>query len=390
MKMIPRHIEPQLKNSIQNFPITAIIGPRQVGKSTIVKQLVDSGKKYIYLDLERPSDVEKLHDAERYFQIQQDKLICLDEIQLRPDLFPLIRSLVDEWAGEGHFLITGSASPELLRQSSESLAGRIVYHRLCPFLWNEIEEHCSMDAYILRGGFPRSLLASDDVLAMQWLDSFVVTFLERDLSFWTSFSLPTMRRLWQMLAHLNGQQLNYSSLGNSLGISNTSIKNYVDLLEATFMVKSLTPYFSNVGKRIVKAPKLYITDTGIINSLLGLQTFEQLFGHPVFGSLWETVVLNNLMGIFPNAIYSYYRTSNGAEIDIIVEWKGKIIAIECKNTLTPKLKKGNYNAIEDIQPDFSFVVAPVKEGWPVNERIEVVSLNELLRRLTGIFENSAL
>jgi len=375
---IQRFQEPLVRKSLTHFPVTAVVGPRQCGKSTLVRQIISTRKDVVYLDLERPSDIEKLSDAEWFFQSQRGKLICLDEVQRKKDLFPLIRSLTDEWEGNGHFLITGSATPELLRQSSESLAGRISYHYLSPFIWDEIQNFCTVEEYVQKGGFPKSLLTKDDELSMHWRENFIVTFLERDLSFWSGFSTITMRRLWQMLAHINGQVVNYSSLGKSLGISHSTIRNYIDLLEATFMVKLLPPYFSNLGKRIVKAPKVYITDTGIVNALLGIDSFDKAAGHPVFGSLWESVLLTNLKAQFSNAGFYYYRSSHGAEIDIVLEYKGKVIAIECKNKLSPTLSKGNYNAIEDINPVYTCVVAPVKEGWPMKKGIDVVSLDDYL------------
>ena len=388
-----RHIETTLIESLTNFPVTAVIGPRQCGKSTLVKQLINGNKAkkirkqgksspgIVYLDLERPSDLRKLDNAEWFLGAQNGKLICIDEIQRKPELFPLIRSLVDEWDRPGCFLILGSASRDLLRQSSESLAGRVSYKRLTPFLWNELEKKHSMEQYFSAGGFPRSILARDWVTSYQWREDFISTFLERDLLQWTGFTPQAMGRLWRMLAHVSGQTVNYSTLASSLGISSVSVKNYIDLLASTYMVDLVPPWLSNQGKRLVKSPKVYIADSGITLALLGLRSFEELCGHPVFGAVREQIVLTNLRGIFPGFEICYYRTTNGSEIDFVVNTGRKTYAIECKVSSSPVLSKGNYLAIDDIKPKHTFVVIPSAEGWPLKPGVDVVSLGELLRKL---------
>ena len=337
---------------------------------------------YVYLDLELPSDLAKLDNAEWFLTAQRGKLICIDEIQRKPDLFPLIRSLVDEWNRSGAFLILGSASRELLKQSSESLAGRISYKRLTPFLWSELGGKHSMEQYFSSGGFPRSLLAENEDISYQWRQDFISTFLERDLLQWKEFNPAGMGRLWRMLAHVNGQTVNYSSLASSLGISSVSVKNYIELLASTYMVEIIPPWISNFKKRLVKAPKVYIADSGITAALLGLRTFEELSGHPVFGALWEQIVLSNLRGRFPGADICYYRTSNGAECDFVIRINRNIYAIECKASYSPVLSKGNYHAFEDIAPKHSFVVIPSSECWPLKPGIDVVSLGELFNKIS--------
>ncbi len=223
-----RSIENDIFESLENYAVTAILGPRQCGKSTLAKFIIPGIPNTIYLDLERPSDLNKLSDAEWFFTSNKGKLFCIDEIQRKPDLFPIIRSLVDDWGGKGHFIILGSASQDLLKQSSETLAGRISYHRLTPFTLFEITKDYSIDDYLVKGGFPGSLLTTSMKISMRWRENFITTFIERDLLQWSGISPQTMRRLWQMLAHINGQILNYSALGNSLGVSNTTIKNYID------------------------------------------------------------------------------------------------------------------------------------------------------------------
>lgn len=379
---IHRILENSVLKSLQNFPVTAVTGPRQCGKSTLVKHLLEQNPGSIYLDLERPSDLRKLDDAEWFLSSQKGKLICIDEVQRKPELFPLIRSLVDEWDRPGCFLILGSASRDLLKQSSESLAGRISYKRLTPFLWKELEGDFSIEKYFSEGGFPRSLLTNDLEVSFEWRENFIATFLERDLLQWAGFTPTTMRRLWQMLAHVNGQMVNYSTLASSLGVSSTTVKNYIDLLEGTFMIDVISPYISNLGKRLVKAPKVYVADSGITAALLNLHSFEDLSGHPSFGGIWEQIVLSNLKGLYPDAEFYFYRTTNGAESDFVLKIKNTVFAIECKSSFSPVLSKGNYNAFEDISPKHVFVVSPIQAGWPMKQGITLVSIDELYQKIS--------
>lgn len=376
---IQRIIEKDIMFSINNFPVTAITGPRQCGKSTLARNMDYEGKQLEYLDLERPSDLQKLDDPEWFFKTMRDSLICIDEIQRKPELFPVIRSLTDEWNENGKFLILGSASGELSKQNSETLAGRIAYNRMFPFLFEELKDNYTIEILIERGTFPKSILAKSDAVSVRWKENFILTFLERDLQIWAGASPITMRRLWQMLAHYNGQTVNYSSLGNSLSVSNVTIRNYIDILENTYMIHVLPPFIQNTGKRIIKAPKVYIADSGITLSLLGLKNFNQLTGHPALGSVWEQVIISNLKGAFPSAEFYYYRTAGGAEIDIVLKINQVILAIECKATLSPTISKGFYSAITDINPDHSFIAIPANKGYPVNKSIDIVSVHELIR-----------
>ena len=385
---ISRKIEASVLKSLENNPVVALIGPRQCGKSTLVKHLLEKYPTSIYLDMERPSDLQKLDDAEWFLSTQKDNLICIDEVQRKPKLFALIRSLVDEWGTNCSFLILGSASRDLMQQSSESLAGRISYKRLTPFLWNELEGKYPIEKYFSQGSFPRSILANDAETSYEWRENFISTFLERDLILWRGFTPTTMRRLWQMLAHINGQTVDYTTLSKSLGVSSVTVKNYIDLLESTFMVEVIPSYISNLKKRLVKSPKVYISDSGITATLLGLRNFEEISGHPSFGAIWEQIVLSNLKGLFPDAVFYFYRTSNGAEIDFVMHLKNIVFAIECKSTYFPTLSKGNYNAIEDIKPNFVFVVSPIKKGWQMKQGIELVSLNELELKIRERIKNS--
>lgn len=373
---INRFIEESVTTALKCNPVVALIGPRQCGKSTLVKHLIEN-MDALYLDLERPSDLQKLDDAEWFLSSQKDHLICIDEIQRKPELFPLIRSLVDEWDKPGAFLMLGSASRDLLKQSSESLAGRISYKKLTPFLVTELKDQWIMESYFAKGGFPRSLLNKDGENSFEWRENFISTFLERDLLQWRGFTPATMRRLWQMLAHNNGQTVDYSRFANSLGVSSVTVKNYIDLLESTFMVEVIQPYISNLGKRLVKAPKVYVSDSGITAALLGLKDFSNMSGHPSFGSIWEQIVLTNLKGLFPSASFYYYRTSNGAEMDFVMTLNNNVFAIECKSSLSPILSKGTYHAIDDIKPVRTIVVAPVEKGWQMKPGIEVASIIEM-------------
>ncbi|MFD2532982.1 ATP-binding protein [Gracilimonas halophila] len=377
--MIPRILTKDLRHSLDHFPVTAILGPRQCGKSTLAKHMISElDREAVYLDLERPSDLQKLEDAEWFLSRQKGKLVCIDEIQREPELFPVLRSIVDAHEHNGQFLILGSASRDLIKQSSESLAGRIIYKKLTPFLWDEIHTETTLEEYMVKGGFPRSVMVGEKV-SMEWRESFITTFLERDLLQFAGFSPVSMRRLWQMLAHSNGQTANYSALGSSLGISHTSVKKYIDLLEGTFMVRQLRPYKGNTKKRLVKSPKVYITDSGLTTALLKLRSFEEAAGHPAFGSLWESMVIENIAGHYPKLELSFYRTNHGNEIDLVISDGTSMIAIECKSTLSPNLSRGNYTAIEDIDPVKTLVVIPAEKGYPYKENIDVVTLSELIK-----------
>ena len=377
---INRLIENKLNRSVKNFPVTAVLGARQTGKTTLVKNLINQIDNAIYLDLERPSDINKLSDPELFFVANKNHLICLDEIQLMPDIFPVIRSVVDDQNLKLKFLITGSASPNLLRQSSESLAGRIAFHFLSGFVLPEIENLIDLNSYWLRGSFPRSLMAKDDDLSFQWRENFIITFLERDMRNF-GFNIPpiTLRRFWQMLAHTNGQLINYLMLGNSLGLSDVTIRRYVDILADTYMIRVLKPYFANVKKRLVKRPKIYFRDTGILNALLGIHKFNDLLAHPVLGSSWEALCIENILNIYDKWDSYFYRTSAGAEIDLLLIKSNQKIAIEFKASKSPTVSRGFWNAINDLQVDRAFIIAPVEQPYPYKDNIWIYPLSEFLK-----------
>ena len=382
---IPRALENSIHKSLQRFAVTAILGPRQCGKSTLARHIMAGKNNTVYLDLERPSDLNKLDDAEWFFSSNRGSFFCIDEIQRKPELFPLIRSLADKWGGKGHFLVLGSASRELLRQSSETLAGRISYHRLTPFTWPEIAGYYSLEDYLVKGGFPGSLMTGSMEESIEWRDNFIGTFIERDLLQWAGISPAGMRRLWQMLANANGQLVNYSALANSLGVSNTTVKNYIDLLQATYMLDIVQPLHANVGKRITKSPKIYVSDHGLVNAFAGILSFNQLSGHILLGSVWESLVLQNLKAHLPRVACWFYQTSHGAEVDFVLEYGSKRLAVECKASLAPTLTKGNFISMDDVGSEKVLVVTPTEKGWEKSQNILVASITEAIDYAKGYF-----
>lgn len=376
--MITRLKFNEIDELLGDFPVVGIIGPRQCGKSTIAQQLVDRYTGAIYLDMENPDDRAKLTNPTLFFSANQGRLICLDEIQFAPNLFNVLRSVVDKGKVNGQFLILGSASPELLRQSAETLAGRIVYTELAPFALTETNS--DWQTLLVRGGFPRSYLARSDKSSFTWRKSFIRTFLERDIAaFGLNLNPENSSRLWQMCAHYHGQMLNYSDFGKSLGLTHPTIKHYVDTLAGTFMLRKLPPYHANLEKRLVKTPKLYIADSGMLCALLNIQTYSDLLGHPIAGFAWEGFVLQNILATVGDDTEVYFvGTSADAEIDIILKKGKKLIGIECKFSTTPKPTKGFYNLRSDLKLSKSFVVAPITGSYPLDKQTLVCSLPELL------------
>lgn len=379
---VKRNIENSLKKYMGIFPVTAVLGPRQCGKSTLVMEFSKDSGQFIYLDLQLESDREKLKDLEYFFEINKDKTVCLDEIQNAPELFSPLRSIIDSDRRNGRFIVLGSASMDLIRQSSETLAGRIGYLDLTPFLLSEAGGRNELNKYWLRGGFPESYLSADDESSMIWRKNFIRTFLERDIRE-LGFNIPPVRlgRLWSMLAHIHGQILNMSRLSNSLDVSVNTVKTYIDLLEQTFMIRSLKPYEANIGKRLVKSPKIYIRDTGILHALLNINEFNDLLGHIVFGESWEGLVIENILAELPDWNGYFYRTSTGNEIDLVLEQGNKKIAVECKASTAPNLAKGFYTAMEDLGISEGYVIAPVKESYAVKKDLWVMPLWEFIDKM---------
>jgi hypothetical protein len=388
-RYIKRTIENELRHSLQSFPVTALLGPRQCGKSTLARHVVSEMEDTVYLDLEKPSDLRKLDDPEFFFTTQKQKLVCIDEIQIGPELFPVIRVMVDEDRRPGKFLILGSASQDLIRNSSETLAGRIHFIELAPFTYDELirDDPLQFDDPTLpwtRGGFPDSLLAISDDLSYQWREDFIRTFLERDIPQF-GFSIPaiTLRRFWTMLAHYHGQTLNASKLGQSLGVRHPTIKKYLDVMDQTFMVRILPPLAANLKKRLVKTPKIYIRDSGLLHTLLEIEHTEGLFGHPTVGVSWEGWCIEQILGVMPGWRASFYRTSSGEEIDLILERGNKRFAFEFKASMSPKVSRGFQGTLEVLCPDKSFVIAPVPEPYPLKSGALVTHIKGILKMLVS-------
>ena len=385
---IRRFITGGIKQKLQNIPAIVILGPRQCGKSTLAKAIISEIADAVYLDLERPSDINKLRDAEAFFDLNANKLICLDEIQRVPELFPILRGVIDENKRNGQFIILGSASPNLIKQSSETLAGRISYFELTPFLFKEVSEdnHFSKLRKVwLRGGFPRSYLASDEKGSFEWRVDFIRTFLERDIP-QIGFRIPakTLERFWKMCAHLHGQILNSSKLGESLGLSHHTVRSYVDLFDQTFVLRVLRPYEPNLKKRLVKSPKIYVRDTGLLHALLGIEDHNDLLGHPVYGASWEGFVIENILSLLPNWTASFYRTSSGSEIDLILEKGTRRIAVECKVSTSPGLNRGFWNAMNDLKFQEAWIIAPVKDTYPAEKGVMVAPLQKFIDHLSNL------
>lgn len=378
-KLIRRDRQQLVENRINNNPVVALLGPRQCGKSTLAHQILKKYPQHVYLDLEKSTDIAKLSDVWAFFQLHRNELICLDEIQRAPEIFSQIRSFCDEQGTNEQFLILGSASRDLIRQSSESLAGRISYVELSPFCLTEVTHAFDWRDLWLAGGFPNSLLAQDPDNSFDWRQNFIRTFLERDIP-QLGFRVPSpvLNRFWTMCAHNQGQLLNATQLGNALGVTHHTVKHYIDILSGTFMLRQLNPYHENTKKRLVKSPKLYLRDSGIVHALLSIECCDNLLGHPVYGYSYEGFVIENIIQRCQNYNAYFYRTSGGHEIDLLLVKGNRKIAIEIKASTTPVLEKGFWAAKNDIQPDACYLVAPVEQSYPLKEGVEVVSLEDLL------------
>lgn len=386
-RYIKRRIEPELRESLCSFPVTALLGPRQCGKSTLARHVVQDRADTVYLDLEKPSDLRKLEDTEFFFHTQKKKLICIDEVQMGSELFPIIRVFVDEDRRPGKFLILGSASQDLIRKSSETLAGRIHFLELSPFTYDELyeEKQGSYEDPVFmwtRGGFPEAVLAESDSHSFDWRIDFIRTFLERDIpQFGFTISAITMRRFWTMLAHYNGQMLNLSKFGQALGVRHPTISKYLDIMEQTFMVRVLPPFMANIKKRLVKSPKVFLRDTGILHALLEIEDTEDLLGHPIVGTSWEGWCIEQILAVMPGWRASFYRTSSGEEIDLIIERGRKRLAFEFKASMSPKLSRGFPGTLTVLHPDHTWIVAPVSESYLKAPDITVSNIIGVLQNL---------
>ena len=379
--LIERNAGPVILKDLSNFAVVAILGPRQCGKSTLVKMLKDKIKGFMYLDLESPSDLRKLDDPELFFETNREKTVCLDEIQLRPDLFSVLRSIVDRTGRKGQVLILGSASRTLIRQGSESLAGRISFIELTPFVVSELAgtRGYAESAFWFRGGYPDSLLAPDNSISDKWRRNFIRTFIERDLpQLGVRVTATNLLRLLTMCAHGQGQLLNSSKLAASLGVSYHTVRDYIDLFEQTYVIRTLKPYEANFKKRVVKSPKVYIRDSGILHALLEIVDFNALMGHPVFGSSWEGFALENILAELKDWRGSFYRTSAGNEIELVLEKGRRRIAVEFKASKAPVVTKGFWNALEDLKIEEAWIISPIQGSYPIRNGVNVSGLDHFI------------
>ncbi len=387
--MYSRLLAPFLQDELAFSPAVALLGPRQVGKTTLALE-VGRRQPHLYLDLESERDRSKLGQAELYLEGHLDKLVILDEVHRAPGLFPVLRGLIDQarrrGEGAGRYLLLGSGSLDVLQQSGETLAGRIAYLELAGLNVLETGEDAAAPVW-LRGGFPPSLRAPSDARSLQWRENFIRTYLERDIpQFGPRIAAETLRRFWTMLAHHQGGLLNVAQLARNLGVDAKTAHNYIGLLSDLLLVRRLQPWHANIGKRLVKAPKVYVRDTGLLHALLGIESHEQLLSHMVVGASWEGYCIENLLSCAPRGVTGYfYRTSAGAEIDLLLAWPdGELWAVEFKRSLSPKVERGFHNACEDLKPSRKWVVYPGKEPYPMAADIQAVTLYGLCATLRSL------
>lgn len=383
---VNRSVKPLIAEYMQLFPVVAILGPRQCGKSTLAREIGRDIDNFLFIDLEDSSDRSRINDLSLFFNLNKDATVCIDEAQLMPHLFPELRSVVDKNRRNGQILLLGSASRELVNKSSESLAGRIGYIELSPFTFLEIYNN-QEDALIrhwIRGGFPLSFLAENDRFSEIWRKQYMLSYLERDLVLsGNSIPLLTIQRLMQMLANNHGQLLNSSQLGSSLGATYHTVRNYIDFFEKSFITRTLQPFAPNLNKRINKSPKVYLRDSGILHSLLNVSDINQLLGHPIYGYSWEGYVIENIINSAPEWQPWFYRTATGNEIDLILTKGEKMLAFECKATLSPELTRGTYTAMEDLKIDKLFVVSMVSQAYYFKPNIQVGNLRDAMRYIAS-------
>jgi predicted AAA+ superfamily ATPase len=384
--MIKRQLQQDVTEALLRSPAVALLGPRQIGKTTLALESARD-QPSIYLDLESERDRAKLANPELYLADHLDRLVILDEVHRAPGLFPVLRGLIDtarrEGKGLGRYLLLGSANLDLLKQSGESLAGRITYLELGPLNVLEIGRS-AQDALWLRGGFPESYLAASERLSLQWREDFIRSYLERDIpQFGPRIAATTLRRFWTMLAHNQGGLLNVAQLARNLGVDSRTVSGYLDLLADLLLVRRLQPWHANLGKRLVKSPKVYLRDSGLLHALLDVADKDGLLGHPVVGTSWEGFVIENLLQCAPNRLQAFfYRTTAGAEIDLLLNWAdGQQWAIEIKRSLAPKARRGFHQACSDLRPSRQFLAYPGTERYRQSETLEVIPLSELMLEL---------
>lgn len=387
--MLSRRIGARLNHLLRHSPAVVLLGPRQAGKTTLALEIGEQ-QSSIYLDLEDADDRAKLSSPARYMADHERQLIILDEVQRTPELFQPLRGIIDrgrrQGRANGRFLLLGSAAMDLLRQSGESLAGRISYLELGPLDALEVRDMgpSAIDRLWVRGGFPRSFLAKTDDLSMDWRRNFIRTYLERDIpQFGLRIPAETLRRFWTMLAHNQAQMFNGANLARGLGVDGKTVAGYLDLLVDLLLVRRLPAWHRNVGKRLVKSPKVYVRDSGIAHALLGIRDKEALLGHPVVGQTWESFVIETLIMTAPDGTEAhYYRTSNGTEIDLVLTLPGgKLWAIEVKRSSAPGVERGFHSACADLKPQKRYVVYPGSDRFPLDESTDAIGIVALATAL---------
>jgi predicted AAA+ superfamily ATPase len=388
--MIARRLRPIVEERLRQMPGVVLLGPRQVGKTTLARQIANLRKgRAIYLDLERPTDQRRLQDADAFLRAQVGKLVVIDEIHRAPALFETLRGIIDDRraAGDrvGHFLLLGSAAIDLMRQASETLAGRVAYVDLSPVDALEFPSQVGdTNRLWTRGGFPDSLLAENDAASLNWRRAFVRSYLERDVPMYAPrMPAETIGRLWTMLANSQATPLNQSRLASSLEVSTPAVARYIDLLVDLLLVRRLRPWSGNTGKRLVRTPKVYVRDSGLTHALLDLETWEQVLGHPIAGASWEGFVIENLIAVAGDRRTPYfYRTEDGAEIDLLFERRGSVdMVIEIKRSSAPTLSRGFNLARQTLEPREAYLVHGGTDSWPMADGVTAIGLRELMQKL---------
>jgi len=377
--MFTRIAQQSLSSQLAWSPAVAILGPRQIGKTTLARALFDLHTDAIYLDLESPQDRARLGEGPLFLQAHADQLIILDEVQNAPGLFSVLRGEIDRLRRPGRFVLLGSASFELLRQS-QSLAGRLSLIDMFPLLVDEVgSDPCTLQTLWLRGGFPPSFTAVNDQASWAWREAFIRHLLSTDLpALGLNVDATSLRRFWRMLAHVHGQLFNASALANSLDVSAPTVTRWLDHMVGALLVRRLEPFHANLGKRLVKSHKIYLRDSGLLHSLLGLTSVADLQGHPTAGASWEGFVIDHIAAHLPaGASMSFYRTAAGAELDVVVESGQHIIGFEIKFSVAPKVSKGFWQSLKDVQAQKTYIVAPVQQRWPFADGVEVIPVGDI-------------
>ncbi len=386
--MIDRIAKNLLMEDMDNFPAVAITGARQVGKTTLAQQVGESlGRNYVYVDLEYPDDIAKVQNPVMFFKSHENDCVILDEIHRMPELFPVLRSIIDKNRANGRFIILGSASPSLLRDSSESLAGRISYNVLHPLCLPEVSAGTTWKELFIKGGFPGSLFARSDKASMRWRSSFIQTYLERELPvLGLDSDVSILRKLLLMLTQCQASTLNTQTLANSLGVSRPTVARYIDFMEKAYLLFRIEPFYVNIRKRLVKSPKIYLCDSGIFHSLMGIQSLDSLVGHPSVGASWEGFVIQQTRAVLPPGYdIWFFRTHEGAEADIVISINDEPkICAEIKWTNAPKLSKGFKNVISYLSTPNNYIITPDADSYPVDEKVWVTALAPWLETVQNL------